>query len=660
MQIAAAGLGAAVAGPLGGAIGGWLAGALGASAGKLVETYAEKFGDSAADKILSLGEDSLLDKLKDPARHLDDLYRQTLRVSLQQLASQNTDAESAGWFRNWEVSLAAPQPLALDAVEPEQYRRLDELFCRTMIRIDAEGAAIREGNKVSISLTLRELPAALRTSLLAQLPPLLDENFRSLIVTPDYEQAWKSSQLAFQEAVGGKLDRMGADILGIRSDLHTLVETQLRVAEENRRLEAENARLQAQLLAFANAQQTAQSATLISLLSIRDFSGAIHLKTEAIDKRRLQLGQGSAKPEELARDLFELGMIYELQRDWPKARDTYRDAWKIDPTFEHGFKYGYAARTLNDDSTAITAYEQIAGMPASDGDHAALLTNLGILYSRNGQNASAEKSYLEAIEQYSRLAILQPDRYLADLSGTYGDLAQFYAGTGADPAKVNQLYLQALNPLLEAGKSDPVRWLPLIAEMYTSLGNYQAQVGKDSNAELSYRKALGAYTEVRSRNGAVDIGKVAYTLGRFAALESRIAPAEKASEEYETAIAAMRVLARQANLAIYGPLLIEALFGRAQWRASQNHMAEAWSDAVEAGQWIAPLWQAAPRTYGDLRARLLIFQAGVGWRLPEQKEHLCPLAQEALTCASEVATRERAQTLVAQLCGAVAAPAANS
>jgi len=63
MRVAAAGLGAAVAGPLGGALGGWFAGALGASAGVLVEKYAEKFGDKAGEKLLETTTDALAERL---------------------------------------------------------------------------------------------------------------------------------------------------------------------------------------------------------------------------------------------------------------------------------------------------------------------------------------------------------------------------------------------------------------------------------------------------------------------------------------------------------------------------------------------------------------------------------------------------------------------
>ncbi|GGG91524.1 tetratricopeptide repeat protein [Silvibacterium dinghuense] len=722
---------------------------LGASAGKFVEKYAEKYGESAAEKILDLGEDSVLDKLKDPALHLDDLYRQTLRVSLQQLAGQRKDDEDRSWFQNWETSLAAPQPLALDAVPSGQYRQLDDVFCRTMIRIDAEGAAIGAGGKASITLTLRELPVSLRAALLESMPALLDQNFRALIITPAYEQAWKSSQLIFQEGVQDKLEQIGNDAAATRQLLESFLQQQSGASEEKKRLEAELASLRAQLL---DADKSQQTATLVSLLSIHDFAGALHLKNDKITQDRSKLQQGSVKPEELAHDLFELGMIHELQRDWLKARDAYGEAWQLDPSCGHGFKYAYASQTLHDDRTAIEIYEKIADMPASSPERAPLFTNLGILYARQGRSAAAEKAYLKAIDLYRALASQQPDAYLAALSGTYGDLAQLYGSTGESAQKIDEIYRLALDPLLEAGKAAPLLWLPQIAEIYTGIGFYKARIGDDSGAAWSYRKALGAYNEIRSRGGTADIGKLAVTLAQFATLETRLDPAA-AGEDYESAIAVLRVLTDKANAAIYGPLLIEALYSRAQWlavngqtreavadyrealslyphdlaaiatpdarhlaealdalgallaaqkdwpnaekifdravtvrtdlalrasqapdaaavtsllnrakmRAAAGRFSDAWTDCVEAGRQIEPLWRADPLACGDLRALICILQAGVGSRLPDQrKDQLCMLAQDALACAREAATRAKAQTIVNQLCGPNASPAPNS
>ncbi|MDT7813111.1 MAG: hypothetical protein QOJ42_3027, partial [Acidobacteriaceae bacterium] len=75
IRVAAAGLGAAVAGPLGCALGTVIGNALGPSAAELVRTYTEKFGEESAKKLLDTGADSLLERLKQSAPDLESAYR---------------------------------------------------------------------------------------------------------------------------------------------------------------------------------------------------------------------------------------------------------------------------------------------------------------------------------------------------------------------------------------------------------------------------------------------------------------------------------------------------------------------------------------------------------------------------------------------------------
>ena len=162
IRIAAAGFGAAVAGPLGGAVGGWLGDALGGSAADLVEKYAEQFGDKAAEKLLDLGADSLVEKLKESAPKLASAYRDALRLSLAEVHSHFRGGFD-DWFANWNVCLAASVPLDLLPIHADQLvpEKLDDLFRLTLERLDAQGAAMRQ-KSLSLKLECRAVPEALR------------------------------------------------------------------------------------------------------------------------------------------------------------------------------------------------------------------------------------------------------------------------------------------------------------------------------------------------------------------------------------------------------------------------------------------------------------------------------------------------------------------
>ena len=562
IQIAAAGFGAAVAGPLGGAVGGWLGGALGGSASKFVEKYADKFGESAAEKMLGLGEDSLLDKFKDPALRLDDLYRATLRVSLRQLQPQIAIEDSASWFANWDRCLASNLPLQLDSIRPDQFQHLDLLFQQTMQSIDVQGA--RPTDSLSLNLNCRTLPPALLDELTGELPPLLNENFRALIVKPEYEQAWKQLMLISQDSDSAMLLET---LNGVRTLLQagreeaTIKDHQLQAKDaENAKLAEELRQLKEQMASRAAGQQRE---TLISLLSVHDFAGAIHLKTEQIEKRRQEVAaQPASGIENLAGDLFELGMIYEIERDWPKAIPAYKEAWDLQRTFEHGFKYAYAAQQQNDPKTAASVYELIRIFPASDSDMASALTNLGIVYCMLQRPEDGENSYLHAIDIDKKLASADPGKFVAQLSETYNNLATLYSDTGA-VTQAETLYKVALGNFLQLGQSNHLPYLMYIAGVFTNLGAFYSKTNRPTDAEAAYRKALGGYDELRRAGESVDIGKVAMTLLNYANLLRDTSREQDAEQEYSTVLAAFQALAK-VNPDIYQPYVIGALLGQAQ------------------------------------------------------------------------------------------------
>src|SRR5215469_6273306 len=201
VRVAAAGFGAAVAGPLGGALGGWLGAALGGSAAHLVEKYAETFGDKAGEKLLETGADSLVESLKDSAPDLEGVYREVLRQSLAEVRA-NAPQGFNDWFDNWDLCLKAHVALDLPPTHRGQLvpENLDALFITTLERLDAQGAAIQQGG-LSIQLQCRTIPAQLLSELNSHLPRRLEETIRVVLVKPEYEQGWKQAQLIFQADV---------------------------------------------------------------------------------------------------------------------------------------------------------------------------------------------------------------------------------------------------------------------------------------------------------------------------------------------------------------------------------------------------------------------------------------------------------------------------
>jgi tetratricopeptide (TPR) repeat protein/DNA polymerase III delta prime subunit len=197
-QIAAAGLGAAIAGPLGGALGGFLADALGKSAAALAGSYAEKFGEEAGKKLFDIGADSVAERLKNAEPDLAAAYRESLRRSLAQI-QPDVDENFKSWFNHWNICLKANVPLYLDELHPAQLdsAKLDDTFRKTMERLDAQGLSIQEKSE-SILLKIRTAPDALLAELKRRLPERFKENFQKLIDSDRYQSAWREAKDVFE------------------------------------------------------------------------------------------------------------------------------------------------------------------------------------------------------------------------------------------------------------------------------------------------------------------------------------------------------------------------------------------------------------------------------------------------------------------------------
>ena len=240
ISVAAAGLGAAVAGPLGGALGGWIGDALGGSTSKLLESLSEKFGEKAAEKLVDVGGDSLADKLKPASAPLERAYREALRQSLQKIGAQPTLQDFGDWFAHWDRRLAAPEPLDLsfiggDGTSPEDRAGL---VWQILVNLDAQGRAMSE-KELRIVERRRAMPDALQAALSARLPETVGAAFNALIVKPEYEAAWKQAERAFQDAlklavadIGKTTRQIHRDTKHLRKDSKAIRKTLASIARE--------------------------------------------------------------------------------------------------------------------------------------------------------------------------------------------------------------------------------------------------------------------------------------------------------------------------------------------------------------------------------------------------------------------------------------------
>jgi len=634
IQVAAAGLGAAVAGPLGGAIGGWLGAALGSSASELVKKAGETFGEHAAEKLLDTGADCLLGQLKDAPASLASLYRDSLRLSLDSIHSHldGSLSDTADWFVNWNTCLKRDVPLALPALQPGELvpANLDNLLRSTLERIDAQGSAFVRGS-ASINLVERTLPEPLFAALRIQLPILLNETFAALVVAPSYEQAWKQVSLKFESvtvemlrslkegnqqilaelaAVKAKLDAQGTDLEAVRNNAAaSAVKDQLLLVTQKQLLQESAAKDDWQQKYLALLAQSGP--TLQDFLARGDLAGAAQFTRTKIDV------QNAAQ----AQNYFDYGSVQELQFHFSAALDSYREAWKIHQDPKYGFRYGYMAQFQNHFAEAIDVYERLVEMNVAPLTVAVTLNNLAGVYNLTHRKDKAEEAYTRALSIHRELVKADPDaqspqiaavlnnlgaiygesnrpkdaeaalnealairrkltqssdreEYFSDLASTLNNLGSFVYVGPSQTKEAEQAFGEALHIRRELAKGNPEQYLPSVALTLMNLANFCEKVGRLENAESAYREAFSIRSKLAKANPDAYTDKVAMSLHALASFYQKTKRGQEAEEIYLVALGIRRNLAAK-NSEIYLPRLAETLHGLAELYHADHRFGDA-------------------------------------------------------------------------------------
>ena len=520
------------------------------------------------------------------------------------------------WFANWENCLAASAPLNISSIMPDQLvpQRLDGLFRLTMERLDAQGEAMRQ-KSLALTLPPRAIPDALLSVLTARLPELLQENFRTLVVKPENDQAWKHTQLIFQDFANAKLGRIDENVKPIpqiaadTAVIRRLIEGELgRAIEEGRiaKQQEQAARAQIETLT-AELKKLKEQVTerrsepgetaLSNLLATGDLQGALRVKTEQVEAQRGEV-------DKLARDLMELGTLHQLRFDWSKALKAYREAWKLKQDPEDGFKYAHFAQQQNQFQeaaevyrTVLTLYRELAkaSPEAYLPDVAMTLNNLAVLYSDTQRMKAAEEAYQEALSIRRELAKANPEAYLPDVAMTLNNLAVLYRATQRMKA-AEEAYQEALSIRRELAKANPEAYLPDVAMTLNNLAILYRATQRMKAAEEAYQEALSTYRELAKANPEAYLPDVAGTLNNLANLY-RVTQRMKAAEEaYQEALSTYRELAK-ANPEAYLPNVAGTLNNLANlYRVTQRMKAaeETYQEALSTHRELA---KASPEAY---------------------------------------------------------------
>ena len=585
--------------------------------GGVGKTYSEKFGEGSGKKLLDTGADSLVERLKPSAPDLESVYREALRLSILEISPQicaTGQPDWQDWFANWDRCLKASVSLSLDEIRPAQLTldSLDSLFQGTLERLDAQGAALVRRSQ-SLILQTRGIPDRLLAAVSSGLREHFEENFRTLIVQPAYEQAWKRAEMVFRDtltATLGRIDERTAllpqvaeDTAATRSDVaavRRMLEGYFDSAEkrgllpeqtlkskddEIARLSGELRKLQEQL-ALRSAEPA--EAELFGLLKARDLDSAVRLKTREVENRRAE----SAK---LPQDLYELGTIHELRFEWPEALAAYREAWEVGKEAEHGFKYASVAQKLNRFADATTAFEALLPICAGAAERATVLNHLAALYSDTQRLQEAEKAYGEALAISLKLAEANPDVHQSDIADTLNNIAILYRNTKR-MRKAEETFSGALATYRRLAKTDPETYMPDVAATLNNLGNLYSDIPRPRKAEEAYREALAIRRRLAKANPDAYLSDVAETLNNLAILFRNTRQLRKAEEAHGEALAIRRRLA-EVNPDAYLPCFATTLNNLAVVYCDTKQTEKAEEAYGEALAIYRQLAEASPEAY---------------------------------------------------------------
>ncbi len=383
IRLAAAGLGAVVAGPLGAAMGGVLGhaagGVLGEQAARVVETFAHSGGEAVQELSVHFFHDQV--HALQPHPHLSAVMRDAVRRALEDVGSRlDFDAKQryANWFANWDRALGSarkipfelPEELIKQAAGPVGEQALDSLFRLALERLDGQARAISAKSLSIGGNHFRTMPDELFALVRDRLPGPFESHFQELLTHSANEAAWKSVVWLFQEKVNlqlarlqttvDKIDQRTARMMELLErqvqnavDAGRISEAEARAAREAKEKEEWRTKFEA-LEASVREAQPADPAQA-GMLSAGDLDGAARLMAEEIEKDAPEVRETNRR---LARKYANFGLIQELRFDWAKALEAYREARRLDSEEpEYSFGVGHFAAKQRQMELAMEAYK---------------------------------------------------------------------------------------------------------------------------------------------------------------------------------------------------------------------------------------------------------------------------------------------------------------
>jgi tetratricopeptide (TPR) repeat protein len=152
-------------------------------------------------------------------------------------------------------------------------------------------------------------------------------------------------------------------------------------------------------------------------------------------KDLVEKSEGKISPVDMAKLVFNYGLVYEMQKEWQKAEVQYKRSLELDPTLMQAYGgLGNVYQALDNPNEAVKLFQAAA---ATQPDNGRLQYDLGLFLWKKGKNE-------EAYEALKRAAVLLPENHEID----------YHLGVTAIGLQRNDEALQHLERYLASNPTD--------------------------------------------------------------------------------------------------------------------------------------------------------------------------------------------------------------
>jgi tetratricopeptide (TPR) repeat protein len=257
-------------------------------------------------------------------------------------------------------------------------------------------------------------------------------------------------------------------------------------------------------------------------------------KEKALEQKRQGIG-----------GLLDKARWCRLDFQFEPAKKCYEAAVKKDPgNYDTIAELASFLYNQNQFIEARPYYEKLLSLAETEAKRAAVLNDMGNLYSDNNQMSEALHAYSEALKIYKQLAEKNPGAFLPYVAATQNNLGILYKSNN-QLTEALHAYSEALKIYKQVAEKNPGAFLSDVAMTQNNLGNLYKANNQLTEALPAYSEALKIYKQLSEKNPGAFLQYVATTQNNLGTLYSDNNQLTEALHAYSEAMKIYKQLAEK-------------------------------------------------------------------------------------------------------------------